>query len=156
MECPWDIRWAHLIWKCVLPKMSCCCNQDMSRVQSSFVHLSKMFLLIVHVGLQSAVRGGAVFPAAANAGRTGALASRAGAQPNLVSMRVCGGACGTWPWGAHHTERRQGPHRGHLPRDRRRHVQLGERRLEPRLHTRHPLPAKWLLPSQLCSGKIVA
>lgn len=45
----------------------------------------------------------------------------------------------------------EGPHRGGLPRDRGRHVQLGQRWLGQDPH--HPLPAQRLLPAQLGAGE---
>jgi len=52
------------------------------------------------------------------------------------------------------TERGEGSYRGGLPRDRRRDVQLRERRLEPGPNPRHPLSAQRLLPAELCAGEL--
>lgn len=50
------------------------------------------FFLPSPTGLQSAVRGGAILPAAAHACRAGALAPGPGAGPGVASLRVFGGA----------------------------------------------------------------
>lgn len=103
-------------------------------------------------GLQSAVRGGAVLPAAAHARWAGALAPGPGAGPGVAPLRVPGGARCARPGREDHTQRWQGPDRGRVPRNRRRHVQLRQCWLEPWLHARHPLPTQWVLPPQLCPG----
>ena len=104
-------------------------------------------------GLQPAVRGGALLPATAHGARAGALAAGAGAAAPQPGLRLPGGAGHAGPGRADRAQRREGPHRGGLPRDRGRHVQLGQRWLEPGPHARHPLPAQRLLPAQLGAGE---
>lgn len=132
--------WTRDSWWDVLPKQQS--NID-SQIQKCPLPLS---------GLQSAVRGGALLPAAAHAGRAGALAPGPGAGSGAAPLRVPGGARGPRTGREDHAQRRQGPDRGRVSGDRRRHVQLGQRRLEPRLHARHQVPAQRVLPSQLCPG----
>lgn len=118
-----------------------------------------MPLLTVHSkcmclsGLQLVVWRSKVFPASAHARRDGAVETGPGEWSLLQVLRVPGGASCPRSWREDHTEWRQVLDRGGVPRDRRCDVQLCQRRLEPRLHARHPLPAERILPPQLSSGR---
>lgn len=104
-------------------------------------------------GLPPAVRGGALLPADAHDQGAGALEAGARATTDGAALRLPCGSRHARPGREDRLERGEGAHRGDLPRDRRRNVQLSQRRLEPGPNTRHPLSPQWLLQAQLRPGK---
>lgn len=104
-------------------------------------------------GLQLVIWRSKVFPASAHAGRDGTVETGPGERPLLKVLRVPGGASGPRSRREDYAEWRQVLDRGGVPRDRWCDVQFCQRRLEPWLHTRHPIPAERILSPQLSSGR---
>lgn len=123
----------------------------------SFTHVcmfltSSSCIWCVFAGILPAVWRGQFLPAGSSAGRAGALEDWAGMRGCVSRVWVCRDSCGS---GARWKDQRECPpgrDRGGFSWDQRCRVHFLECQPEPGLHTRHSLPAQWLLPPQLRPG----
>lgn len=104
-------------------------------------------------GVPAAVWRGALLPAEPHGEGAGAMEAGARAAAGSSALRMPGGACDPWPRREDRSEWRQSSHRGDLPRDGRRHVQLSQRRLEPGPHSRYSFSTERILQTQFRTGR---